>query len=498
MLNFFTTSSPVILIKSPSSAHISGTNATVATILRDSVPSLSSQNASFKCSRLISGGMRQTLLASVGIATAKPAELDYEARTIVLPDGGCTRVDLAPRGAFNSREDERPIAILVHGILGNSQAPYILGPAHELLDHGFRVAAVNLRGCGIRLTSAAYHDAGKTGDLKSVLLFIQSLSPTAPKLLVGCSLGAGLVTNTLADLGEDSPVTAAVTVSNVFSYEQCFSELKSKTTMMGLVINKILGARYKRMVNEVEREAFQDDPWINHLIPSSSRTPSTSPQPPTFSPLHTPIPLDPPFPLSHTTTMSDETSTISSAPPTSICSSVDTRVHEFFDTLNARKLTMTSFSREFIAPLSGAADIAEFCDATSSASRIKDIRTPTLFINALDDPMFPGTHLPFDAVRRNPYTAMAVTAKGGHLGWISNEKGPDGRPTQWVVRPIVEFFKGILESKPAPRPMMRTSTGPVPGMTYLKGSEKVGFLSVSESFIRLLPLAPKVLGKLFS
>ncbi|KAG8923419.1 hypothetical protein FRC02_011157 [Tulasnella sp. 418] len=344
------------------------------------------------------------------------------------------RVDLAPHGSFSNREDSTPIVILVHGILGHSQAPYILEPANELVANGFRVAAINLRGCGVRLTSAAYHDAGKIADLKSALLYLQSLAPKAHKFLIGCSLGAGLVTNTLADLGEDSPVTAAVTVSNVFSYDKCFSELKSKTTMMGLVINKILGARYKKLISKVEREAFQEDAWINSLIPPSSRQTSsaTPPLTPLYSPLSTPITITPPFPLSPTTTIMDETATTSSNPPSSLHSSVDTRVHEFFNTLKSRNLTMTSFSRDFIAPLSGAIDVAEFCDITSSAPKISHIRTPTLFINALDDPMFPRKHLPFDAVRKNPYTAMAVTSRGGHLGWISNEKGSDGRPTQWV------------------------------------------------------------------
>ncbi|KAG8911668.1 hypothetical protein FRC02_006472 [Tulasnella sp. 418] len=352
MPNLLTSSSPVLLITSPFSIPIPGTKATMASILKDNVPSLSSLNASFRCNTFLHGGMRQTLLASIGIA--KPAELNYEAQFIVLPDGGTMRVDLAPHGSFSSREDTRPIAILVHGILGNSQAPYVLGPARELLANGFRVACVNLRGCGgVRLTSTAYHDAGKTEDLMSVLLFIQSLAPRAHKFLIGCSLGAGLVTNTLAEFGADSPVTAAVTVSNVFSYERCFSELKSKTTMMGLFINKILGARYKKLISKVEREAFQDDGWINHLIPASS-TPSTTPSvTPIYSPPTTPIS---PFPLSPTVTMSDDTTTISSTPATTIRSSVDTRVHSFFDTLESRNLTMTSFSREFIAPLSGAAD----------------------------------------------------------------------------------------------------------------------------------------------
>ncbi|KAG8917644.1 hypothetical protein FRC02_002995, partial [Tulasnella sp. 418] len=46
-------------------------------------------NASFKWNTFLRGGMRQTLLASVGIT--KPASIDYEPRHIVLPDGGTMR-----------------------------------------------------------------------------------------------------------------------------------------------------------------------------------------------------------------------------------------------------------------------------------------------------------------------------------------------------------------------------------------------------------------------
>ncbi|KAG8958370.1 hypothetical protein FRC03_009197 [Tulasnella sp. 419] len=97
------------------------------------------------------------------------------------------------------------------------------------------------------------------------------------------------------------------------------------------------------MPHEVNLRSPQDYPWINHFIPSSARTASISTHPLHLSSTF-PYTSQFTFALSSTTTISDETSTVSSAPPTSICSSVNTRVHEVFSSLNTRKLTMTSFS----------------------------------------------------------------------------------------------------------------------------------------------------------
>src|SRR5262249_42058077 len=64
----------------------------------------------------------------------------------------------------------RPLAILIHGLTGCGDSFYVLTTARALLDRGFPVLRLNLRGAGPNAGSCReqYH-AGRTADLRKVL-----------------------------------------------------------------------------------------------------------------------------------------------------------------------------------------------------------------------------------------------------------------------------------------------------------------------------------------
>ena len=73
------------------------------------------------------------------------------------------------------------------------------------------------------------------------------------------------------------------------------------------------------------------------------------------------------------------------------------------------------------------------------------IQTPTLLLNAFDDPIVPGGSLrrAIDAARANPQIVLALTSHGGHLGWC--EQGdPWGGPT-WTERVSCGFLEAALD-----------------------------------------------------
>ena len=78
---------------------------------------------------------------------------------------------------------------------------------------------------------------------------------------------------------------------------------------------------------------------------------------------------------------------------------------------------------------------AAFLASASTADRVPHIRTPTLFLCAADDPL--AAPPPRAAVAANPHTVLAVTARGGHLGFLT---GATGLGRSWAEDAVTQFL----------------------------------------------------------
>lgn len=96
-------------------------------------------------------------------------------------------------------EPTRPTAMLVHGLAGCAEAPYVV----RLVAMGIRVVRVNLRGAGrgFGLARGIYH-AGRSDDLRAVVAWLRSRAEHSPISAIGFSLGANLVLRLAAEAGE--------------------------------------------------------------------------------------------------------------------------------------------------------------------------------------------------------------------------------------------------------------------------------------------------------
>jgi uncharacterized protein len=108
----------------------------------------------------------------------------------------------------------RPLAVLVHGLTGCGESFYVLATARALLDRGFPVLRLNLRGAGPNAGACReqYH-AGRTGDIAKVLA---ALDPTLTRnglVAVGYSLGGNVLLKLLAEAGSGAPFRRAAAVS---------------------------------------------------------------------------------------------------------------------------------------------------------------------------------------------------------------------------------------------------------------------------------------------
>jgi predicted alpha/beta-fold hydrolase len=75
-----------------------------------------------------------------------------------------------------------------------------------------------------------------------------------------------------------------------------------------------------------------------------------------------------------------------------------------------------TFDNIFTAPLHGFRDVDDYWSRGSSKPHLKDIRVPTLVVNALNDPFVPAASLPRQA-EVGAHVTLWQPAHGGHVGF---------------------------------------------------------------------------------
>lgn len=111
-------------------------------------------------------------------------------------------------------ERRAPLVVVIHGLSGSEDSPYMQVTAEALLERGHPVLRLNLRGAGPSrpLCRWQYH-AGRTADLRDAILALGPALAADGLFLVGYSLGGNLLLKFLAEHGRGLPLRAAAAVS---------------------------------------------------------------------------------------------------------------------------------------------------------------------------------------------------------------------------------------------------------------------------------------------
>ncbi|KAG8872758.1 hypothetical protein FRB98_009435, partial [Tulasnella sp. 332] len=223
-----------------------------------------------------------------------------------MPVAGSERFLLVDFGSISIRVSTydgpvtTPIVIASHGVGGEWWAAYLqeilksLGLTASAGGLGWRTISLNLRGCGDNnLTSPQMHHPGHIHDLGAVVASAQQQFPGAPIYLLGASLGAALVQNYLAEMGDEAPVSGAMVLSPVWDFA------KSKATMEGdwihRKLNNAVGGEMHAMFNRNKRvfttEHAEAVSAVTSPVSSRQATPISTPlSTPNSSPMSTPPP----------------------------------------------------------------------------------------------------------------------------------------------------------------------------------------------------------------
>ncbi len=114
--------------------------------------------------------------------------LDQKRERIPLSDGDFMDLDWS----FADKPSNK-VVILLHGLEGNAQRPYITGSAKAFNDKGVDACAVNFRGCSGETNRLyrSYH-SGATGDLDAVVQHILLHKNYQELYIKGVSLGGNM------------------------------------------------------------------------------------------------------------------------------------------------------------------------------------------------------------------------------------------------------------------------------------------------------------------
>ena len=107
----------------------------------------------------------------------------------------------------------RPLVILVHGLTGCEDSVYLLSAARHLLDCGYTVLRLNVRGAGpSRPYCRELYHVGRTADFRRVLEQLPGELTRDGVVAIGYSLGGTMLLKYLGEEGGFTPLRAAASI----------------------------------------------------------------------------------------------------------------------------------------------------------------------------------------------------------------------------------------------------------------------------------------------
>lgn len=311
-------------------------------------PSVAEVEYRFNPTPLLRNPHIQTLLPSL---LRRPPPPDRERELIELEDGDFILCDW-----LRAERDtpQTPVAILLHGLAGNSESQYIIGMQQALHRRGWHSVAINFRGSTSAMNRRArcYH-SGETGDLDQLQRHVRSRLPSAPLVAAGFSMGGNILLKWLGEQGAQADLRAACAISVPLLLDRC-------STRMDQGISRLYRDHLVRHLKAMIRDKQ------SHFERTGNHRGLAE-------------------------------------------------MSQLGDWENAR--SFWEFDEQVVAPLFGFASAQDYYDRSSSRQYLDKIRVPTLIINAEDDPFMTPDVIPHEH-EISSCVDVVVTPHGGHVGFL--------------------------------------------------------------------------------
>lgn len=141
----------------------------------------------------------------------KPVSLTLVNEELELPDDDF--LDLV----WTEKKENVPIVILLHGLEGSIDSPYVKGILKTIYNNGWQGVLMHFRGCSGRHNrlDRSYH-SGDTRDIGYFIKTLKSRYPNRQLAAIGISLGGNALIKYLGEKKEDSNIDVAMAISVPF------------------------------------------------------------------------------------------------------------------------------------------------------------------------------------------------------------------------------------------------------------------------------------------
>jgi len=142
------------------------------------------------------GAHAQTIM---GALFRRGPHVTLERKRLETPDGDFLDLDFLGPPASNKKSD-LPLVVILHGLEGSSQSPYVQNLLSKIQSRGWRAVAINMRMCSgePNRLKQTYH-SGKTEDLDLIIRELAKICPREKLMLVGYSIGGNIVLKWLGE-----------------------------------------------------------------------------------------------------------------------------------------------------------------------------------------------------------------------------------------------------------------------------------------------------------
>jgi len=203
-------------------------------------------DSEYRSPRFLSNGHLQTVLPGL-LRRARP--VSYVRERITTLDDDFLDLDWLKNGS-------RRVAVLSHGLEGDSKRHYMLGMVSALTNRGWDAVAWNARGCsGEPNRVLRFTHSGATEDLQAVISHVTAIRAYSDIALIGFSLGGNL---TLKYLGERGPaLDPRIKAAAVFSVP---CDLQSSSIQLAKPANRIYMLRFMANLRQKVRALAKSMP----------------------------------------------------------------------------------------------------------------------------------------------------------------------------------------------------------------------------------------------
>ncbi|KAG7389227.1 hypothetical protein PHYPSEUDO_010785 [Phytophthora pseudosyringae] len=221
-------------------------------------------------------GHLQTLQLSRANEMEPTPAIAYERQLLDMPDGGVVSLDWAllpsrtkdDKATLEQRIDTNKKTVLVlPGLTGGSGEHYIRSAVERLNGLGWQCVVLNSRGCqNTPLRTPHLFCIAYTGDLRFVARYLTDKYNFASEAFIGLgfSMGSNVLVKYLGEDGDQTRLTAAISVGNPFDMPNCSKNMEIPL-FNRLTYSRVLSAGLSDLFfnRSNAHEVFRDYPGLD-------------------------------------------------------------------------------------------------------------------------------------------------------------------------------------------------------------------------------------------